>query len=53
VRQIFLDIGGILALVNKRDTFITSFVVMKHLNIAEAFAKDKHFSQSGFTVLLK
>lgn len=34
-------------------TDITSFVVMEQLNIAEAFAKDKHFSQYGFSVLLK
>ena len=34
-------------------TDCTSFVIMRHLNIIEAFTNDHHFKQIGFTILLK
>ncbi|MBI3799458.1 MAG: PIN domain-containing protein [Deltaproteobacteria bacterium] len=34
-------------------TDCTSFVVMKRLELAEAFTSDHHFEQMGFTLLLK
>lgn len=34
-------------------TDCTSFVVMRQLNLKEAFTNDHHFEQVGFTVLLK
>ena len=34
-------------------TDCTSFVVMRQLNLIEAFTNDHHFEQMGFTILLK
>ena len=31
----------------------TSFVVMRQLNLTEAFTNDHHLEQMGFTILLK
>jgi predicted nucleic acid-binding protein len=34
-------------------TDCTSFIVMRQLNLTEAFTNDHHFEQMGFTILLK
>jgi hypothetical protein len=49
---VFADTAYYIALVNPRDEYCTSFLVMEANGLTEALTSDHHFAQAGFKVLL-